>query len=379
VLHAGLIGFGITSILCAIAPDSTFLVIARMLQGIAGALLVPSSLAMIISTFSGKEQGKAIGTWTAWTGISFIIGPLLGGVLVDSVSWRGIFAINVLPIAVTLFLLNKITQAERTDSKVKIDTPGALLCTVGLGAPVYALIQQPTYGWGDVMVWLPLVLGTLVLALFIWWERTNKQAMLSLSIFRRRNFSVGNIATAAIYGALAIGIFLITIYLQQVVGYKALTAGLALLPVTMVMFVLSPRFGALASKFGPRLFMSLGPLIAAGGFLFMLRFQPHVSYWTHLFPGVLLFALGLSCTVAPLTSAILGDVDTKHAGVASAVNNAVSRIAGLITIATIGVVTGSQIDTDGFHRALILTAVLLLIGSVISAIGIQNTTKKAEV
>jgi EmrB/QacA subfamily drug resistance transporter len=372
VLDAGLIGFGITSILCAIAPNSTFLVIARMLQGVAGALLVPSSLALIISTFSGKAQGKAIGTWTAWTGIAFILGPLLGGILVDSFSWRAIFAINVLPIGVTLYLLSKVAKVEQTDEKVKIDTLGAVLCTLGLGGPVYALIQQPMYGWGDPMVWIPLVLGVLLLTVFIWWERRNKQAMLPLSIFEVRNFSVGNVATAAIYGALALGTFLLSIYLQQVAGYSALLAGLALLPTTMVMFVLSPWFGALAGKFGPRLFMALGPFIAGVGFFSMLGFNPDTSYWTHLFPGVLLFSLGLSCTVAPLTSAILSDVATKNAGVASAVNNAVARIAGLVTIATIGLVTGTHLDTDGFHRALILTATLLLIGGAISAVGIQN-------
>lgn len=375
VLDAGLIGFGAASILCAIAPNSTVLVIGRMLQGVAGALLVPSSLALIISTFTGKAQGKAIGTWTAWTSISFIIGPLLGGIMVDSFSWRGIFAINVLPIGVTLYLLSKVAKVERTDQKVKIDTLGAVLCTVGLGAPVFALIQQPMYGWGNPMVWLPLTLGALLMTVFIWWERRNKHAMLPLSIFRVHNFSVGNVATTAIYGALAIGTFLISIYLQQVAGYSALMAGLALLPTTIVMFVLSPRFGALAGKFGPRLFMALGPLIAAGGFLLMLGFGPQTAYWTHLLPGVLLFALGLSCTVAPLTSAVLGDVDSKNAGVASAVNNAVARIAGLVTIATIGLVTGTHLDTDGFHRALILTATLMLVGGIISAIGIRNPEK----
>lgn len=372
ILTAGLLGFGVTSLLCAAAPNSAFLVVARMLQGLAGALLVPSSLAIIISTFSGKAQGKAIGTWTAWTGISFIIGPLLGGILVDSLSWRWIFAINVLPIAITLWLLRGVDKPEMTNEKVKIDTPGALLCTLGLGAPVYALIMQPKYGWTDVMVWLPLIGGIILFAVFIWWERRNAKPMLPLSIFQRRNFSVGNVATAAIYGGLAIGTFIISIYLQQVSGYSALRAGLALLPVTIVMFILSPRFGALAGKFGPRLFMALGPLLAAGGFLLMLMMHPGANYWTHLLPGILLFALGLSCTVSPLTAAILGDVDPRYAGVGSAVNNAISRVAGLITIATIGIITGTQLQTDGFHRTLIAVTVLMLIGSAISAIGIQN-------
>jgi len=202
---------------------------------------------------------------------------------------------------------------------------------------------------------------------------------LPMSIFAVRNFSVGNLATAAIYGGLAIGTFIIGIYLQQVSGYSAFRAGLALLPITLVMFVLSPRFGALAGKFGPRLFMALGPFVAALGFLFMAQFQPNDSYWVHLLPGVLLFALGLSLTVSPLTSAVLGDVDTRHAGVASAVNNAISRVAGLINVAVIGVITGPHLGTDGFHKVLWVTALLMVVGSTISAIGIQNHKPQIEV
>lgn len=377
ILTVGLVGFGITSLLCALAPTSSFLVIARMLQGIAGALLVPSSLALIISTFSGKAQGKAIGTWTAWTGISFIIGPLLGGVMVDDFSWRGIFAINVLPIAITLLLLQLIKAPEKTEEKTKIDTLGAILCTVGLGAPVYGLIEQPKYGWASPMVWLPLLGGLVIFSIFMWWERRNPRAMLPFSIFAVRNFSVGNLATAAIYGGLAIGTFIISIFLQQVSGYSALGAGLALLPVTIVMFLVSPRAGALAGKFGPRWLMAFGPLLAGIGFLLMLGMGPHADYWMHLFPGILLFALGLSLTVSPLTSAVLGDVDPRHAGVASAVNNAISRVAGVLTVALVGIVTGPHLGTAGFHRTLIAIAVLMFVGSVISAVGIQNKAKTA--
>jgi EmrB/QacA subfamily drug resistance transporter len=372
ILAAGLIGFGVASLLCAIAPTSLFLILSRGLQGIAGALLVPSSLALIISTFPKEGQGKAIGSWTAWTGISFIVGPLVGGFLVDAGSWRWIFAINIVPIAVTLWLLRMLERQERVNRGIKIDTVGAIMCALGLGGPVFALIEQPHYGWGNPLIYLPFVLGILTLAAFVYYEAHNPMPMLPLSLFKVRNFWVGNIATLAIYGALSIATFLIVIYLQQVAGYSALHAGLALLPVTIVMFLLSPRFGALAGKFGPRLFMGGGPIIAGLGFLLMLNTQAEVHYWTDLLPGVLVFALGLSITVAPLTAAILGDVDSKHAGVASAVNNAVARIAGLITIAIIGVITGSQLDTDSFHRALIVTAALIVTGGIVSAIGIVN-------
>jgi len=202
--------------------------------------------------------------------------------------------------------------------------------------------------------------------------------MLPLSLFRRRNFSMGNIATFAIYGGLSIATFTIVIFLQQVSGYTALQAGLALIPITAIMFVLSPRMGALAGKFGPRLFMTFGPLVAAAGFLLMLRMHAHVSYVSELLPGVLLFAVGLSITVAPLTAAILGDVDPKYAGVGSAVNNAIARIAGLITIAFVGVISGAHLGVTGFHRALVATALLMVVGGLISFAGIRNRKVAVE-
>jgi len=376
ILGAGLIGFAVTSLACALSASSSMLITARLLQGVAGALLVPSSLALIMSTFVGKAQGKAIGTWTAWTGISFIIGPLLGGFMVDSISWRGIFAINLLPITVTLWLLRQVKQPESINHKIKVDMLGSALCAVGLGLPVYGLIEQPSHGWADPIVLWSLGVGVVTLALFFWWEGRNERAMLPYAIFKVRNFSVGNVATMAVYGALSLGTFTLSIYLQQVVGYSALMAGMALLPTTIIMFFLSPRFGAFSAKLGPRIFMAGGPLLIAVGYLTMLRMSPHVSYWTHLFPGILLFAFGLSATVAPLTSAILADVGAKHAGVASAVNNAVSRIAGLITIALVGLITGEHLTTIGFHKTIVVIAILFTLGGLISAVGIQNPARE---
>jgi EmrB/QacA subfamily drug resistance transporter len=371
ILRAGLLGFGVTSILCAIAPTSTFLIISRALQGVFGALLVPSSLALIISTFSGKAQGKAIGTWTAWTGVAFLFGPLLGGFFVDTLSWRWIFAINVLPIAVTLLLMRQLSQADPA-KKVGVDALGAVLCAVGLGSTVYALIEQSHYGWSSPKIYLPLVAGLALLAAFIWHEKRDAAPMLPLSLFRVRNFAYGNLATLAIYGGLSIATFLIVVFVQQVADYSAIQAGLALLPVTIIMFFMSSRFGALAASHGPRLFMTLGPLLGAIGFLLMLSTENQVQYWTQLFPGVVVFGLGLSVTVAPLTSAILGSIKSEHAGIGSAVNNAVARIAGLIAIAGIGLVVGPKITTFGFHRGLLATATLLTLGGIISFIGIRN-------
>jgi MFS family permease len=345
----------------------------RAFQGVAGALLVPSSLALIISTFPPTSQGRAIGTWTAWTGIAFIIGPLLGGILIVAASWRLIFAINILPILVTLFLLRFIQQEHYTQKKAKIDMFGVLYCAIGLGGTVYALIEQSYYGWLSPRIYIPLLAGLFVFVIFLRHEQKTPYGMLPLKLFKVHNFAVGNIATTAIYGGLSVASFLITIFIQQVDGYSAIKAGLALLPITIIMFMLSPRFGALSSKYGSRLFMGLGPFIGAIGFLTMLQVGRPLHYWTQLFPGILLFGIGLSITVAPLTSAILGAIDSTQAGVGSAINNAVSRIAGLLSVAIIGVVIGSTISIPGFHRGIILVAILLLLGSVVSSIGIRNS------
>lgn len=373
VLIWGIVGFGVTSLLCAIAPTAATLIIARALQGVFGALLVPSSLALIISSFDGPAQGKAIGSWTAWTGISFVIGPLIGGILVDALSWRYVFLINIIPTLITLWLIRRLEEtSDRTNKRTKVDGIGAVLCTLGLAAAVYALIEQPHFGWQHPLIGGALAAGIAMLGLFIWHERRAKNPMLPLSLFRIRNFSVGNLATVAIYAGLSVATFLITIFVQEVGHYTALTAGLSILPVTIIMFLLSSRFGALAGKYGPRFFMALGPLIAAGGFALMLTTDATVSYWTQLFPGVLLFGVGLSVTVAPLTSAVLGTIDKQHAGIGSAINNAVSRIAGLIAVASIGLVIGQELTLEGFHRGIIVMVVLLVAGGIISALGIQN-------
>lgn len=373
-LLVGLIGFGVASLLCAAAPSGTFLVVARALQGVAGALIVPSSLALIISAFSGVAQGKAIGSWTAWTGIAFIVGPLVGGLLIDLSSWRLIFAINVLPIALTLWLMRGLEESKRRAEQVRVDAVGAGLGMVGIGAPVYALIEQAHYGWSSPIIYMPLIVGVAALIAFIRYEQRVESPMLPMNLFRVRNFSVGNIATVLIYGGLSLATFVITIFVQQGAGYSAMEAGLSLLPITLLMFFLSSKFGGLAGRNGPRFFMTIGPILAAAGFISMLRVDEQVNYWTQLFPGVLMFGLGLAATVAPLTSAVLGSIDGRHAGVASAVNNAIARIAGLIAIAAVGLISNSIVSLDGFRDSLIAIAILLTAGGVVSAIGIRNAT-----
>lgn len=372
IITIGLVGFLIASLLCAAAPTAEFLIFARALQGVAGALLVPSSLALIISSFSGPAQAKAIGTWTAWTGVAFIIGPLVGGLLVDYLSWRWIFVINIIPIAIALVFLKKLHIKEQLNQSKSLDIAGVVLGAVGLGAIVFALIEQGNYGWANPLVWSTFVAGVLSFAAFIYHESNTKNPMLPLGLFSVRNFSAGNIATFLIYAALSLQGFIIVIFLQQVVGYSATLAGLVSLPVTILMLFLSSRFGALAGKYGPRLFMTVGPIVSSLGMLWMLNVQVPLNYWVHLLPGIVLFGVGLAITVAPLTSAILGSIKASQAGIGSAVNNAVSRIAGLLAIAVIGIFAGTTLDLRGFHIGVTICAILLFTGGVVSFIGIRN-------
>ncbi|MDB5161825.1 MAG: Transrane efflux pump [Candidatus Saccharibacteria bacterium] len=375
IVNVGLIGFLVTSILCAVAQTGEILIISRGLQGIAGALLVPSSLALIISTFKGIEQSKAIGRWTSWTGIAFIIGPLVGGLMVDLLSWRLVFAINVIPIVISLVLLKRL-EIEDTRTRKSIDVPGIILGAIGLGGIVYALIEQGNYGWNSPLIWGTFAAGIAAMIWFIFHERRTKEPMLPLELFHVQNFSVGNLATLFIYAALALQGFLIVIFLQQVAGYPATLAGLVSLPITIIMFFLSSRFGALSGKYGPRLFMAVGPIVAGLGTLYMLSVNVPTIYWTQLLPGIILFGLGLSITVAPLTSAILGSIQSSQAGIGSAINNAVARIAGLLSIAVIGLFIGNTITLSGFHVGIVLCSALLILGGIVSALGIQNINKQ---
>jgi EmrB/QacA subfamily drug resistance transporter len=347
IFALGVGGFGVASLLCALAPTIGALIAARALQGVASALLTPSALAVIVATFSESERGPAIGSWTAWGGIATVLGPLAGGELLHIASWRVIFLINLPFVAVCMTLiLAVIPRAKpRTQTGRSIDFLGGLLCALGLGGPVFALIEQPRLGWSSPGVILPLVAGVLLFASFLAHESRARDPMLPLALFRRRNFSAGNIETLAMYAGLAILFFFLTIFLQQIGGYTPLQAGLATLPATLVMFALSKRFGGLADRFGPRLFMGAGPLVAACGLLLFQRIGIHVDYLTEVLPGILVFALGLSMTVAPLTAAVLAGVDTSQAGIASAVNNAVARVAGLLGTAAVGaVVAGSFVS-----------------------------------
>ena len=343
IFTVGLVGFGVTSVLCALAPTAELLVAARALQGVAGALLVPASLSVITSTFPPEERGAAIGTWTAWAGIAAVIGPFGGGLLVDTASWRWIFAINVPFVLATLALVRAaVPESVDTASTPRIDYLGSLLVGLGLAGLVFAMIEQPAYGFGDPIVYLPGLLGAALLVAFVLHERRSAHPMLPLGIFRSRNFAVGNAATLLVYAGLNAATFFVAIYLQQVAGYTATAAGLTLIPVTVLMFLLSRRFGALAARVGPRALMGAGPIIGGLGLIWLGRQTVQVDCVTDMLPAILLFGLGLSMTVAPLTSTVLEAVPEHHAGVASGANNAISRVAGLLAIAVVGAVVAVQ-------------------------------------
>ena len=347
VFSLGVAGFGATSVLCAAAPSIEGLVAARALQGAFGALLTPSALALIVAAFPAAERGSAIGSWTAWAGIATVVGPLAGGYLVDGVSWRLIFAINVPFVAATLILVSvAVPRRERGMAHAPVDWLGAALTAFGLAGPVLALIRQPAVGWGSAQVWGTLIAGVLLLAAFLVHESRTAYPMLPLGLFRHRNFAVGNLETFAMYGGLGTTFFFLVLFLQQVAGWSALNAGLAMLPSTIVMFLLSKRAGRLADRLGPRLFMGGGPLLAAAGLVLMQRLDAHVDYVTDLLPALLVFSLGLSATVAPLTATVLADADESNAGIASGVNNAIARIAGLLAVAAVGAVVAAQFSAS---------------------------------
>ena len=376
VFAIGVASFAAVSVLCAIAPDAPSLIVFRGLQGMAGALLTPASLAMITTTFSGTARGNAIGLWTSWTGISFILGPTLGGWLVDVSTWRLIFAINIPIAAATLLILMRLGgmhQARRED--LKVDVPGAILCTAGLGLLVAGFIEQPQLGWEDPLILGAFIGGAALLGAFVWFELRTPMPMLPLRLFRLRNFSVANIETLSVYGGLSALTTFLTLYLIEFAGFSALRAGISLLPVSIVMFFLSPRMGRLSMQLGPRLFMAIGPIIAGLGVLVYTRLPQDVNYWTDVFPALLVFSFGLSMIVAPLTTTVLADARAGDAGVASGVNNAVARIAGLLAIAILGILAaggGDHLTAHGFHVTMGAVAALLVCGGLIGAIGIRN-------
>ena len=378
VFVIGVLAFAVTSALCALAWSGPALIVARGAQGVAGALLTPAALATITVVFSGEERGAAIGTWTAWTGIAFIVGPLLGGWLVSVASWRAIFLINppVAGVTVGLIVL-ALRDQEHEGRRAPIDVVGGILCALGLAGPVYALIEGPSRGFGDPLILFSLIGGIIVFVLFLVWELKTASPMLPLRLFSLRNYAFANLETLSVYAGLSTLTFFGPLPPGgSLAGYSPVESGLATLPITVVMFFcLEPVLADSRCRFGPRLFMGIGPLVCAAACLWLRLLEPGFNYWTELLPAVLLFAFGLSMIVAPLTSTVLADAGASDAGIASAVNNAIARIAGLLGIAVVGATAaggGNSLSESGFRTAMTVTAVLIAIGGFTGLIGIRN-------
>ena len=377
----GVVWFTVASAACAVAPNPTVLVITRALQGVGAALLTPGSLAIIEASFDPEDRGQAIGAWSGLGGVATAAGPLLGGYLVAAASWRWIFLIN-LPVGVVVLLLSVRHVPESRDPHApdSIDVRGGILAALMLAGVTYALIEGPSVGWGDPWVVVLLVVGVLAGVAFVFAERSSRAPMLPLFVFRERQFTVTNAVTFVIYAALGGVLFLLPVALQVVGHYTPLQSGAALLPLTAIMLVLSPRSGRLASRIGPRLQMSVGPVLTAVGVALFGRFGDDHRYLTGILPAVLIMGLGLATTVAPLTTTAMGSLPEERSGLASAVNNDVARVGSLVAVAILPALAGitgrsylhpSELTSE-FVTAMLIAAAWCFAGGVIAAVGIRN-------
>ena len=386
VFSFGVAWFAVASAACAAAPDVTVLVVTRLLQGAGAALLVPGSLAIIEASFLPGDRARAIGAWSGLGGVATAAGPLLGGYLISAASWRWIFVINVpLGLAVLALTARHVPESRQGESTGKVDLAGAGLTVLALVGITFGLIQGPDTGWTSPSVLGLLAVGTAAAALFLVVERRSPAAMVPLEIFRRRQFTVTNALTLLVYAGLGGALFLIPLQLEIVHRYSALRAGASLLPLTVIMLLLSARSGRLAARIGPRLQMAVGPLVVGAGLAMLIRTSHDSSYVTGVLPGLVVFGLGLAITVAPLTATALGSLPPGRAGLASAVNNDVSRLGGLIAVAVLpslaGIGGSSYLHpatmTAGFRTGMLATAVCCGAGGLIAAAGIRNPPRQA--
>ena len=424
----GLIGFGLTQIGSGFSPNIGWLIGFRAVQGISGALMVPESLAILRSVFvDPEERGKAIGAWSGWTGIATVIGPLLGGYMVEALSWRWAFFISIPLILLSIYLMIRfVPPSQRQSTSANLDWIGSVIVTLGLGGIAYGFIEGPVVGWTSPSVLIGLIGGLFMLAVFPVVESRLKRPLLPLSLFESRNFSGANLATLAIYAALQGSSFLIVLYIQNVMGYSALVAGLMTAPISLLLLLLSSTAGRLSNKYGPRLFMTFGPIVTGIGLALLAMLNPDSNIWLELIPAIVIFGLGLASTVAPLTDTVLSAAPEKHSSVAAAFNTMVSRVAALLAVAAFGAILSlgfsndlnqrlaaitlpedaaqqlqaiseepsARIDreqlpedavrayelsyTSGYRQAMFTGAILAVIGGVISYITIRNPDQKEK-
>ncbi len=378
--------FTAASLLCAVAPSAELLIFARLIQGIGGALLTPGSLALIEASFRPGDRARAIGAWSGLGGVAAALGPLLGGYLIGAISWRAIFVINLpIGIFVAWAATRHVPESRDPMATGRLDLGGAVLAALGLAGTTYALIEAPGQGASPAVL-VTAIGGLLALIAFFAGERRSANPMLPLEIFRSRQFSAANAVTFVVYAALGGVFFLLVSFLQISLGYTPIEAGAASLPVTLLMLALSARSGAMAQRIGARLPLTVGPLIIALGLLWMSQIEPGDSYLASILPPVIVFGLGLTLVVAPVTATVLAAADSRHSGVASGVNNAVARVAGLLAVAVLPVLAGLTGDsfydpvkmTDGFHMGMVVCAALAAAGGILAWFTISADVLHAE-
>jgi EmrB/QacA subfamily drug resistance transporter len=381
IFAIGVVWFAVASVLCGVAPNAGTLIAARILQGVGGALLAPASLAILQASFRPEDRSRAIGAWSGLGGVASAAGPLVGGYLIAAGSWRFVFFINI-PVSIGVLILTARHVPETSDPTTagRIDALGAALAVTFLAGLTYGLIEGPNHGWTSPVVLTSLIVAALAGPAFLWAQHAEAHPMLPLGVFRSLQFTGANAVTFVVYGALGGALFLLPIELQVVSHYSPLESGLALLPVTVVMLAFSARSGQVAARIGPRLQMSVGPVVVGAGLVFLMRATEGTNYLTHVFPAVLVFALGLAITVAPLTATAMGAAPAEHAGVASAVNNVVARAAGLLAVAILPLLAGitgaaalRPVEfAAGFRTAVVIAGVTCAAGGLLAVATIRN-------
>jgi EmrB/QacA subfamily drug resistance transporter len=395
----GAVAFALTSALAGAAPNEAVLIVARALQGVAGAFLTTNSLALLRATF-GPGSGRAVGLWTSWTGVATIGGPAAGGALVEWVSWRWIFFINLPLAAATVMLARAGRCPELAEVRVgRLDLAGALTAAVGFGSLTYGMVEGADDGFGG--VWWAFAVAALALVAFVVVEQRVTEPMLPFSLFRRRNFAAANAETFVVYAALGSVLVYTALYLQFL-GFTPFEAGLVVIPTSVILFLLAARFGGLADRHGPRLFLTAGPLLIGVGVLLFAPMAEKDDFWTFGIPGTLIFAIGLALLVAPITATALSSAPTEFAGIASGVNSTISRLGNLLAVAVVGLVvslvfSASVGDTtavplaagetdpelrdgsvDAFRVAMLVTAGLAFVGAAIGGLRISNAEAREE-